>query len=103
MRIEILRYPSDEDWARCLLLARMTQGKDSGKVPTDEWKKKILAAEHSPVRTLMYTIVMHDIPYYCSVHIVRHKYGVEHLYNPSGSTLNAARNVRTRLSPTPWT
>ena len=78
MNIEIVRYPTDEDWARCLLLARMTQGKDSAKVPSDEWKRKILAAEHSPVRTLMYTIIMHDIPYYCSVHLVRHKFGIEH-------------------------
>ena len=78
MNIEILRYPTDADWERCLYLARVTQGKEDAKVPSEAWKKKILAAEHSPVRTLMYTIVMHDIPYYASVHLVRHKYGVEH-------------------------
>lgn len=78
MRIEILRYPTDADWERCLYLARVTQGKEDAKVPSESWKKKILAAEHSPVRTLMYTIVLHDIPYYTSVHLVRHKFGVEH-------------------------
>ena len=78
MNIEILRYPTDADWERCLYLARITQGKDDAKVPSDAWKKKILAAEHSPVRTLMYTVVMRDIPYYCSVHLVRHKFGIEH-------------------------
>ena len=26
----------------------------------------------------MYTVIMHDIPYYSSVHLVRHKFGVEH-------------------------
>ena len=78
MKIEILRYPTEADWERCLYLARVTQGKEDAKVPSESWKKKILAAEHSPVRTLMYTIVLHDIPYYTSVHLVRHKFGVEH-------------------------
>lgn len=78
MEIEILRYPSDEDWKRCLYLARITQGKDAAALPSDEWKKKLLASEHSPARTLMYTIVMRDIPSYSSVHFVRHKFGVEH-------------------------
>ena len=37
----------------------------------------MLRCEHSPIRTLMFTIKM-DIPYWVSVHYVRHKYGVEH-------------------------
>lgn len=77
--IEILRYPTEEDWKRCLMLARCTQGKfDTPNEPTDDWKKKILRSEHSPIRTLMFTIKMNDIPYCNSVHFVRHKYGVEH-------------------------
>ena len=77
--IEILRYPTDEDWKRCLLLARCTQGKfDTPKEPSEEWKRKILRSEHSPIRTLMFTIKMENIPYCNSVHFVRHKYGVEH-------------------------
>lgn len=77
--IEILRYPTEEDWKRCLMLARCTQGKfDTPNEPSDEWKKKILRSEHSPIRTLMFTIMMKDIPYCNSVHFVRHKYGVEH-------------------------
>lgn len=77
--IEILRYPQEEDWKRCLLLAKATQGKfDAPKEPSVEWKKKILRSEHSPIRTLMFTIKMENIPYCNSVHFVRHKYGVEH-------------------------
>lgn len=45
--------------------------------PKADWKRSILQAEHSPIRTLMFTIRM-QIPYYVSVHLVRHKYGVEH-------------------------
>ena len=78
-KIEILRSPSEEDWKRCLLLARCTQGKfDAPNEPSEEWKRKILRSEHSPIRTLMFTIKMENIPYCNSVHFVRHKYGVEH-------------------------
>ena len=77
--VEILRYPTEEDWKRCLLLARTTQGKfDAPDEPSNEWKLKILRSEHSPIRTLMFTIRMGNIPYCNSVHFVRHKYGVEH-------------------------
>lgn len=76
--IEILRHPTDEDWERCRLLALTT----TGRIPktaevTDEWKHRILLSRHSPIRTLMFTIRM-TVPYWVSVHFVRHKYGVEH-------------------------
>lgn len=78
MKVEILRYPTKEDWERCKLLALNTIGKKySGKEISEEWKIKILKAEHSPIRTLMFTIKL-EIPYYVSVHLVRHKIGVEH-------------------------
>lgn len=76
--IEVLRYPTEEDWKRCLMFARATQGKfDTPNEPSDDWKRKILRSEHSPIRTLMFTIKM-ELPYCNSVHFVRHKYGVEH-------------------------
>lgn len=76
--VEILRYPKQEDWERCKMLALNTVGKKyvGGKI-TDEWKHKILKAQHSPIRTLMFTIRL-TIPYFVSVHLVRHKFGVEH-------------------------
>lgn len=77
MKIELLRYPTDEDWMRCKMLALNTVGKQAAAQPSLTWKKKILEAEHSPIRTLMFTIKM-EIPYWVSVHYVRHKYGVEH-------------------------
>ena len=77
IKVEILRHPTDEDWERCKMLAMNTIGKRwSGEV-TDEWKNKILKAEHSPIRTLMFTVRM-ELPYWVSTHFVRHKYGVEH-------------------------
>ena len=76
--IDILRMPTDDDWNRCLMLARATQGNFDDKKPTAKWKNMILRCEHSPIRTLMFTIRMNNIPYCNSVHFVRHKYGVEH-------------------------
>lgn len=77
MRVELLRHPTDEDWQRCKMLAMNTIGRKwSGEV-SDEWKRKILKAEHSPIRTLWFTVRM-EVPYWVSTHFVRHKYGVEH-------------------------
>ena len=45
--------------------------------PTEEWKSKILNAEHSPIRCLQFFIRMEEIPYYVAMHLVRHKHGVE--------------------------
>ncbi|MFR8012065.1 MAG: hypothetical protein ACLU8W_09945 [Clostridia bacterium] len=76
-KIDLLRYPDDSDWLRCKELALNTVGKHAVNMPSEEWKKKILDAGHSPIRTLMFTVRM-EIPYYISVHFVRHKVGVEH-------------------------
>ena len=77
VRVEILRYPTEEDWQRCKMLAMNTIGKRwSGEV-SDGWKRRMLRAEHSPIRTLMFTIRI-ELPYWVSVHLVRHKHGVEH-------------------------
>lgn len=73
--IDILRKPTDEEWARCYALAVGTEGKETVKVPSESWKHRILLAEHSPIRTLVWTIRLHGVPYYVSNHLVRHKYG----------------------------
>lgn len=78
IKVEILRHPEDKDWERCKVFALNTVGKRSiGNEITEEWKRKILRAEHSPIRTLMFTIRL-TIPYFVSVHLVRHKIGIEH-------------------------
>lgn len=77
MTVEILRAPNNADWARCYLLALSTEGKQADKIPPPSWRRKILLAEHSPIRTLMWTVRMTDVPYWVAMHLVRHKYGVE--------------------------
>ena len=70
MKIEIQRITS---WTDVLNAARFTQRKSpkSGE-PSVAWKKKIIKAEHSPLRCLMFNIDFYDIPNYVSVHLVRH-------------------------------
>lgn len=78
IEVEIIRHPEKEDWERCKMLALNTVGKKfTGKEITDKWKYDILKAEHSPIRTLWFTIKL-TIPYFVSVHLVRHKIGCEH-------------------------
>ena len=40
--------------------------------------KKMYESEHSPIRTQMFWIEVYNIPTFVSVHLVRHKHGVEH-------------------------
>ena len=70
MEIRITRVTS---WTDVLNAARFTQRKEprSGE-PSTNWKKKIIKAEHSPLRCLMFNIDFYDIPNYVSVHLVRH-------------------------------
>lgn len=70
MRIEITKVTS---WKEVLNAARFTQRKKLlDKEPSVEFKKKIIKAEHSPLRCLMFNIDFYDIPYYCQTHLVRH-------------------------------
>lgn len=77
MKVNILRFPTDRDWARCYTLAVGTEGKETIMIPNRTWRKKILLAEHSPIRTLVWTVRMHDVPYWVAMHLVRHKIGAE--------------------------
>lgn len=77
MNVEIIKYPTEQDWQYVKTCTLNTVGKESAKAPTEEWKRKILEAEHSPIRDLWFGIKM-EIPYFVSVHLVRHHIGVNH-------------------------
>lgn len=70
MRVIVERLTS---WAQVLNAARFTQRKEPlQKEPSEKFKKQIIKAEHSPIRCLMFNVDLYDIPYYVSVHLVRH-------------------------------
>lgn len=77
MQVEVLNVKGS--WREIADRCNTTVGKPDGTAePSDKWKKRLLLAEHSPIRTMVFTIKLSDIPYYASVHLVRHKFGVEH-------------------------
>lgn len=79
MKIEIIKYPNEKDllWVKQCTLN--TVGKKlSKKSNVDiEWLERLIKSEHSPIRELWFGIRM-EIPYFCSVHFVRHHIGVNH-------------------------
>ena len=69
-RVVVRRVTS---WKEVLNAARFTQRKpEVDHEPSDEFKQKMIKAEHSPLRCLQFTIDFYDIPYYASVHLCRH-------------------------------
>ena len=63
MRVELLEYPGERDWIEVYRRALVTVGKDTVKIPSDEWKRKILAARHSPIRYLRFSFLI-ELPYW---------------------------------------
>lgn len=76
MRIELIKVPTEDDWLLCKRAAMRTIWKDVGAMPGTDWKHKILAAGHSPIRVLPFYISMTDIPYWVAMHLVRHVHSV---------------------------
>lgn len=66
------------DWKRVVNAARRTVGKKPiEKEPSSLFKKKILLAEHSPIRLLEYDFTWEDIQQWITTHLVRHHEGCE--------------------------
>lgn len=66
-------------WKGVMDSALTTVGKDGKDVePSVKWKRSILLSEHSPIRKLMFDIRLRQVKSWVSVHLVRHKYGIEH-------------------------
>jgi hypothetical protein len=52
--------------------------RDPTKEITSEWKTRMLLAEHSPIRLMSINWTFEELPSWISVHLVRHKIGIEH-------------------------
>lgn len=76
MNIELNHAPSKEDIMWMKKCAIGTEGKETEKEPSSEWIHRMLESRHSPVRELIYKFTLRDIPYWVSVHLVRHHEGV---------------------------
>ena len=66
------------DWIRVVNAARRTVGKNPiDHEPSERFKKKVLLAEHSPIRLLEYDFTWEDIRQWVTAHMVRHHNGCE--------------------------
>ena len=77
------------DWKRVLNAARRTWGKTPlDKEPSDKFKRKILLAEHSPIRLLEYDFTIEGIRQWVTTHIVRHHEGCEKFVHTQRQDIN---------------
>lgn len=67
----------DVNWTEIKNACRKTISmKDSKIEPGSDWKRKLLLAEHSPLRHSLITVDIEDVPFYVMGHLVRHSVGV---------------------------
>lgn len=75
MTISLLQHPDQSDWHMVEMIARMTANlPPKSTLPTEEWKRRILRARHSPIRELKFVFLLKDVPYWISVHLCRHNH-----------------------------
>lgn len=75
MEIEVKRVT---DWQRVVNAARMTVNKRFiEKEPSEDFKRKIMLSEHSPIRMLEFDITIRNLPYWVHAELIRHHIGAE--------------------------
>lgn len=85
MRVEIKWH--EDMWQEIKDSALFTIHKENGKYPDTEWKRRILMAEHSPIRNGHLIINVYDVPSFVIGHFVRHSQG----FTPFVSSLRSDR------------
>lgn len=76
MQVKLIKVKGD--WKEVLNRARTTVKKDFiDKEPSENFKHKILIAEHSPIRSLIYCFKIKDIKSWSATHFARHHVGIE--------------------------
>lgn len=76
--MKITGFKHDDNWVDVKNSALTTIQKDGGRYPDASWKKRMLMAEHSPIRMIRFTWKWEGLKSWVSAHIVRHWLGIEH-------------------------
>lgn len=76
MKIDIFKH--EDNWQDIKDSTLNTIGKTTGTYPTSEWKRKLILSEHSPIRRMKFYWRWIDLKSWVSVHLVRHKFGIDH-------------------------
>jgi len=101
IKVEILRHPTTIDWLWAKNCTLNTVGKKLKSTTTEvdmEYKKRLLASEHSPIRELWFGIKLW-IPYFLSVHIVRHHIGCNHYVSTQRDDRHPEREESREILP----
>lgn len=85
------------NWIRVVNAARRTWGKKPiDHEPSDKFKKKILLAEHSPIRLLEYDFTIENLRQWVTTHLVRHHEGCEKFVHTQRQDINSEVEVITK-------
>ena len=71
MKVRLIEYPGSKEWMEVKRRALVTIGKKLATEPSEEWKRAILRARHSPIRYLRFSFLIEGIPSWVSVHLCR--------------------------------
>lgn len=86
------------NWLAIKSACMTTISKRAGKEPDDEWKKKLLVCQHSPIRRGIISWKWEEIPYAISTHFARHHEGCEKFISTSRTDrTNVDRNERSQM------
>ncbi len=84
--VTISYFKPDFAWREIADAARTTIRMPEGaREPSSAWKRKMLLAEHSPIRLMLFKWKWINLKYWVSVHFVRHKIGIEHFVSTQRS------------------
>lgn len=77
-KINVTITDFDINWKKIKSACMTTISKEAGpNEPSQEWKRKLLLCEHSPIRRGTISWKWNEIPYCISTHFVRHHEGCE--------------------------
>ena len=86
------------NWLAIKSACMTTISKRANKEPDDEWKKKLLVCQHSPIRRGIISWKWEEIPYAISTHFARHHEGCEKFISTSRTDrTNVDRNKRSQM------
>lgn len=94
---ELEYFGTRSTWRDVADAARTTINQAAGTgEPSSQWKKRILLSEHSPIRQLVFRWKWIGLKSWVSVHLVRHKFGIDHFVSTqrsdrTGNDRNASR------------
>lgn len=76
MKVELTEIKGDYEQVANRARTTVSKG-ELGKDPSEKFKRSILMAEHSPIRSLIYCFKITNLKSWVATHLVRHHVGVE--------------------------